>query len=83
MRLLAVTAVQNGFHAQRAGHVFDGTDVGGPGMVLVEDSVIRDMDFTGAAPPEDATMSDSGPDGWLRPGLFGKVPRQARLAYDR
>ncbi|MFE3850811.1 hypothetical protein ACFXPN_06690 [Streptomyces griseorubiginosus] len=32
--------------AIRAGHVFDGVHVKGAGTVLVEDGVIRDVDFT-------------------------------------
>ncbi|GCB53409.1 amidohydrolase family protein [Streptomyces sp. NL15-2K] len=65
--------------ALRAGHVFDGVDVRRSGMVLVEDGVIRDVDFTGAAPPEHAAVTDFGPDGWLLPGL---IDAHVHLCWD-
>jgi imidazolonepropionase-like amidohydrolase len=65
--------------ALRAGHVFDGADVRQSGMVLVEDGVIRDVDFTGAAPPEHAKVTDFGPDGWLLPGL---IDAHVHLCWD-
>lgn len=65
--------------ALRAGHVFDGVNVGQSGMVLVEDGVIRDVDFTGAAPPEHAAVTDFGPDGWLLPGL---IDAHVHLCWD-
>lgn len=48
-------------------------------MVLVEDGVIRDVDFTGAAPPEHATVTDFGPELWLLPGL---VDAHVHLCWD-
>ncbi|WP_406491030.1 amidohydrolase family protein [Streptomyces sp. NBC_01604] len=65
--------------ALRAGHVFDGVNVRQSGMVLVEDGVIRDVDFTGAAPPEHAAVTDFGPDGWLLPGL---IDAHVHLCWD-
>lgn len=65
--------------ALRAGHVFDGVTVRQSGMVLVEDGVIRDVDFTGAAPPQHAAVTDFGPDGWLLPGL---IDAHVHLCWD-
>ncbi|WP_179381964.1 amidohydrolase family protein [Streptomyces sp. SA15] len=65
--------------ALRAGHVFDGVDVRQSGMVLVEDGVIRDVDFTGAAAPQHAAVTDFGPDGWLLPGL---IDAHVHLCWD-
>ncbi|MEV6001468.1 amidohydrolase family protein [Streptomyces griseomycini] len=48
-------------------------------MVLVEDGAIRLTDFTGAAPPEYATVTDFGPDGWLLPGL---IDAHVHLCWD-
>ncbi|MFF3334891.1 amidohydrolase family protein [Streptomyces sp. NPDC002888] len=48
-------------------------------MVLVEDGVIRDVDFTGAAAPEYATVTDFGPDEWLLPGL---IDAHVHLCWD-
>ncbi|MGW1563063.1 amidohydrolase family protein [Streptomyces sp. NPDC002144] len=65
--------------ALRAGHVFDGVDVRQSGMVLVEDGLIRDVDFTGAAPPVHTAVTDFGPDGWLLPGL---IDAHVHLCWD-
>ncbi|MET8979414.1 amidohydrolase family protein [Streptomyces sp. NPDC004539] len=71
--------MRNTLLALRAGHVFDGTDVGRSGTVLVEDGVIRDVDLTGATPPEHATVRDFGPDAWLLPGL---IDAHVHLCWD-
>src|SRR2546430_914952 len=65
--------------ALRAGHVFDGVDVRQSGMVLVEDGVILDVDFTGAAAPGHAAGTDFGPDAWLLPGL---IDAHVHLCWD-
>lgn len=65
--------------ALKAGHVFDGVDVRPSGMVLIEDGVIGDVDFTGAAPPEHATVTDFGPEAWLLPGL---IDAHVHLCWD-
>lgn len=65
--------------AIRAGHVFDGVQADGPGMVLIEDGVIQDVDFSGAAAPEDAAVTDFGPDAWVLPGL---IDAHVHLCWD-
>jgi imidazolonepropionase-like amidohydrolase len=65
--------------ALRAGHVFDGTDVRGPGTLLIEDGVIHDLDFTGAEPPQHARVVDFGPREWLLPGL---IDAHVHLSWD-
>jgi hypothetical protein len=42
-----MTVIRSAPQALRAGHVFDGLDVRGPGM-LVEDGAIRNVDFYGS-----------------------------------
>ncbi|MFG2732820.1 amidohydrolase family protein [Streptomyces canus] len=70
---------QSALQVLRAGHVFDGGQVRGPGVVLVEDGLIRDVDFTGALPPEHAVVTDFGPDAWLLPGL---IDAHVHLSWD-
>ncbi|MEU9331048.1 amidohydrolase family protein [Streptomyces canus] len=70
---------QSALQVLRAGHVFDGGQVRGPGVVLVEDGLIRDVDFTGALPPEHAGVTDFGPDAWLLPGL---IDAHVHLSWD-
>ncbi|MFH8658208.1 amidohydrolase family protein [Streptomyces afghaniensis] len=70
---------QSAPQALRAGHVFDGGQARGPGIVLVEDGLIRDVDLTGSVPPEHATVTDFGPDAWLLPGL---VDAHVHLCWD-
>lgn len=41
--------------------------------------MIRDVDFTGAPPPQHATVTDFGQDGWLLPGL---VDAHVHLCWD-
>ncbi len=48
-------------------------------MVLIEHGLIRDVDFTGAAPPEYATVTDFGAEAWLLPGL---VDTHVHLCWD-
>jgi len=48
-------------------------------MVLIENGLIRDVDFTGAAPPEYATVTDFGAEAWLLPGL---VDAHVHLCWD-
>ncbi len=48
-------------------------------MVMIENGLIRDVDFTGAAPPEYATVTDFGADAWLLPGL---VDAHVHLCWD-
>lgn len=71
--------VRSTLEALRAGHVFDGTQVRGPGLMLIEDGVIKDLDFTGAAPPGHAVLTDFGPDAWLLPGL---IDAHVHLCWD-
>ncbi|MET8978112.1 amidohydrolase family protein [Streptomyces sp. NPDC004539] len=65
--------------ALKAGHVFDGARVGPSGMLLVEDGMILDVDFTGSEPPFEATTLDFGPDAWLLPGF---VDAHVHLCWD-
>ncbi|MEU3788117.1 amidohydrolase family protein [Streptomyces sp900129855] len=74
-----MTVMRSELLALRAGHVFDGVDVRQSGMVLVEDGVIRDVDFTGAAAPGHAVVTDFGPDAWLLPGL---IDAHVHLCWD-
>ncbi|MFK0159930.1 amidohydrolase family protein [Streptomyces sp. NPDC090493] len=74
-----MTVMRGELLALRAGHVFDGVDVRQSGMVLIEDGVILDVDFTGAAPPEHASVTDFGPDAWLLPGL---IDAHVHLCWD-
>ncbi|MEU0190973.1 hypothetical protein ABZ250_14060 [Streptomyces afghaniensis] len=53
----------------KAGQVVDGVKARGPGMVMIENGLIRDADFAGEAPPEYATVTDFGANTWLLPGL--------------
>ncbi|MEU0108116.1 amidohydrolase family protein [Streptomyces sp. NPDC006251] len=71
--------MRSALQALRAGHVFDGSDVHGPAMVLVEDGVVHDVDYTGAAPPEHADVTDFGPDSRLLPGL---IDAHVHLCWD-
>lgn len=48
-------------------------------MVLIENGLIRDVDLTGAAPPEYATVTDFGAEAWLLPGL---VDAHVHLCWD-
>lgn len=65
--------------ALRAGGLFDGTTDLGPGMVLVENGRIKDVDTTGAQPPEGAEVIDCGADAWILPGL---IDTHVHLAFD-
>lgn len=65
--------------ALRAGSLFDGERVLGPGMVLIEDGSIKDVDTTGAEPPRHAVVLDMGKDAWLLPGL---IDTHVHLAFD-
>jgi len=65
--------------ALKAGHVFDGVRVGPSGMLLVEDDMILDVDFTGSEPPAEAVTVDFGPDAWLLPGF---VDTHVHLCWD-
>ncbi|MET8752202.1 amidohydrolase family protein [Streptomyces sp. NPDC004667] len=65
--------------ALRAGGLFDGTKALGPGMVLVEDGRIKDVDVTGAQAPAGAETLDFGADAWILPGL---IDTHVHLAFD-
>ncbi|MHC5908597.1 amidohydrolase family protein, partial [Streptomyces sp. S6] len=65
--------------ALKAGHVFDGARVGPSGMLLVENDMILDVDFTGSEPPAEAATVDFGPDAWLLPGF---VDTHVHLCWD-
>ncbi|WP_369382861.1 amidohydrolase family protein [Streptomyces sp. cg36] len=65
--------------ALRAGGLFDGTRARGPGMVLIRDGLIADVDTTGAAPPEGAELVDFGMDAWIVPGL---IDTHVHLVFD-
>ncbi|WP_232246298.1 amidohydrolase family protein [Kitasatospora mediocidica] len=65
--------------ALRAGGLFDGTTAFGPSMVLVEDGRIKDVDTTGAQPPEGAEVVDYGAEAWILPGL---IDTHVHLAFD-
>jgi len=56
--------------ALRAGLIFDGERLLGPGLLLTEGGRIVDIDTTGAAPPALATIVDLGPGSFLLPGLI-------------
>src|SRR5688572_26224330 len=65
--------------ALRAGGLFDGRAALGPGMVLIENGRIKDVDTTGAQPPTGARVVDYGPDAWILPGL---IDTHVHLAFD-
>lgn len=73
------TVMQSAFQVLKAGQIFDGVQARGPGMVMIENGLIRDVDFTGAVPPENATVTDFGPAAWLLPGL---VDAHVHLCWD-
>ncbi|ONI91091.1 hypothetical protein ALI22I_09980 [Saccharothrix sp. ALI-22-I] len=73
------TTASNVLWALRAGGLFDGERVLGPGMVLVEDGKIKDVDTSGAAPPEGAVVRDLGASSWLLPGL---IDTHVHLGFD-
>lgn len=56
--------------AVRAGRILDGGCDLGPGMVIVEDGRIADVDRSGAAPPPSADIVDLGADVCVMPGLI-------------
>lgn len=73
------TTASNALWALRAGGLFDGERTLGPGMVLVEDGKIKDVDTSGAAPPEGAVVQDLGANSWILPGL---IDTHVHLGFD-
>lgn len=65
--------------AVRAGRLFDGDRNVGPGMVLIEDGRIVDVDTTGAAPPAGVAVVDLGAGISVLPGL---IDAHVHLAFD-
>jgi imidazolonepropionase-like amidohydrolase len=63
----------------RAGRVFDGERSLGQAAVLIEDGKIRDVDTSGAPPPDGAEVVDFGSDACLLPGL---VDVHVHMAFD-
>jgi imidazolonepropionase-like amidohydrolase len=56
--------------AIRAGSLFDGERACGPGMVLIRDGLITDIDTSGAPPPADSLIHDFGDAVTVMPGLI-------------
>jgi imidazolonepropionase-like amidohydrolase len=67
------------FLAVRAAQIFDGERSIGPGMVLCRGQRILDVDTSGAAPPQAATVVDLGSSSCLLPGL---IDAHVHLAFD-
>lgn len=65
--------------ALRAGQVFDGERSLGPATVLIQDGQIRDVDTSGAQPPEGAEILDFGSEACLLPGL---IDAHVHLCFD-
>ncbi len=63
----------------RAGHAFNGERPIGPAAVLIADGKVRDVDTSGARPPEGAEVIDFGENACLLPGL---IDAHVHLAFD-
>jgi imidazolonepropionase-like amidohydrolase len=63
----------------RAGRVFDGERPIGRATVLIEEGKVRDVDTSGAQPPDGAEVIDFGQDACLLPGL---IDAHVHLAFD-